>query len=64
MRRTLTYVVLGTVLIVGGIPLLIPNWVDAAKSEWISFASNRTGDFDIYAEQQTILWGRLKQTDN
>ena len=49
MRRTLTYVVLGTALLLLSEGLLFTvNWADAAKSEWISFASNRTGDFDIY----------------
>ena len=48
MKRTPTYAVLGTVLLLSGCLLLIPNWADAAKSEWISFASNRAGDFDIY----------------
>ena len=49
MKRILTYAVLGRVLLLSGCLLLIANWADAAKSEWISFASNRTGNFDIYA---------------
>ena len=48
MKRILSYAVLGTVLLLSGCLLLITNWTDAAKSEWISFASNRTGNFDIY----------------
>ena len=48
MRRTLTYVVLGTALLLSGGLLFTVNWADAANSEWISFTSNRTGNFDIY----------------
>ena len=48
MRRTLTYVVLGTALLLSGGLLFTVNWADAANSEWISFASNRIGNFDIY----------------
>ena len=48
MRRNLTYVVLGTALLLSGGLLFTVNWADAANSEWISFASNRTGNFDIY----------------
>lgn len=48
MKRILTYAVLGRVLLLSGCLLLIDNWADAANSKWISFASNRTGNFDIY----------------
>ena len=48
MKRTPTYVVLGTVLLLSGCLLFIANWVDAAGSERISFASNRSGTLDIY----------------
>ena len=48
MKHTRSYVVLGTVLLLSGCLLFIDNWADAAKSQWISFASNRTGNFDIY----------------
>ena len=48
MKRIPTYVMLGTVLLLSGCLLFIANWANAAKSEWISFASNRTGNFDIY----------------
>lgn len=48
MKYTRSYVVLGTVLLLSGCLLFIDNWADAAKSQWISFASNRTGNFDIY----------------
>ena len=67
MRRTLIYVVLGVVLLLNGrgIPLekdigvkdigrnLSPAWVPEG---FLSVSPT--------AEQQTILWGRLKQTDN
>ena len=48
MKRIPTYVMLVTASLLSGCLLLIPNWADAAKSEWISFSSNRTGNFDIY----------------
>ena len=48
MERTRSYVVLRTVLLLSGCLLFIANWAGAAKSKWISFASNRTGNFDIY----------------
>lgn len=48
MKRTPTYVVLVTMLLLSGCLLFITNWADAARSEWISFASNRSGNFDIY----------------
>ncbi|MXW44008.1 MAG: hypothetical protein F4Z56_04775 [Candidatus Dadabacteria bacterium] len=48
MKRTLTYVVLGTVLLLSGCLLFIANWADAAGSDRISFASNRSGNLDIY----------------
>jgi len=48
MKRIPTYVVLGTVLLLSGCLLFIANWADAAKREWISFTSNRSGNFDIY----------------
>ena len=48
MKRIPTYVMLVTALLLSGCLLFIANWADAAKSEWISFTSNRTGNFDIY----------------
>ena len=42
------YTMLGTVLFLSGGLLLIANWADAAKRDRISFASNHTGNFDIY----------------
>ena len=48
MKCTRSYMILGRVLLLSGCLLFIANWADAAKSEWISFASNRTGNFDIY----------------
>ena len=48
MERTRSYVVLRTVLLLSACLLFIASWADAAKSDWISFASNRTGNFDIY----------------
>ncbi|MCY3721810.1 MAG: amine dehydrogenase large subunit [Candidatus Poribacteria bacterium] len=48
MKRIPTYVVLGMVLLINGSLLFINDWADAAKSEWISFTSNRSGNFDIY----------------
>lgn len=47
MKRTRTYV-FGVVLLVGSGLLFIANSADAARSDRISFASNRTGKFDIY----------------
>ncbi len=44
MKHTRSYVVLGTALLLSGGLLFTVNWADAAKSEWISFASNRTGN--------------------
>ena len=46
--RFIYYTVLVVVLFVGVGLLWIVNSTDAARSEWISFASNRTGNFDIY----------------
>lgn len=48
MKRILTYVVLGTVLLLNGSLLFIDNWADAAGRQWISFASSRSGTLDIY----------------
>lgn len=48
MKRIPTYVMLVTVSLLSGCLLFIANWTDAAGSEWISFASNRRGNFDIY----------------
>lgn len=48
MRRSLTYVVLGTVLLLSGCLLFIDDWSHAAGSDRISFASNRSGNLDIY----------------
>ena len=48
MKRIPTYVVLGMALLLSGCLLVIGNWADAAKREWISFTSNRSGNFDIY----------------
>lgn len=48
MKHTRSYVVLGTVLLLSGCPLFITNCADAAGSEWLSFASNRSGNLDIY----------------
>ena len=48
MKRILTYVVLGTVLLLSGSLLFIDNRADAAGRKWISFASNRLGNLDIY----------------
>lgn len=42
------YTVLAVVLFIGGGLLSITNSADAAGSDRISFASNRTGNFDIY----------------
>ena len=39
---------LGIVSFLGGRLLFIDSWAYAAGSQWISFASNRTGNFDIY----------------
>ncbi len=47
MKRTPTYVVLVTVLLSGCL-LFIGNWTDAAERKWLSFASNRSGNLDIY----------------
>ncbi|MXV85257.1 hypothetical protein F4X88_10185 [Candidatus Poribacteria bacterium] len=48
MKCTRSYVVLGTVLLLSGGLLFITNWADAAGSDRISFASNRSGNLDIY----------------
>ena len=48
MERTRGYVVLGTVLLLSACLLFIDSWADAAGSERISFASNRSGTLDIY----------------
>ena len=48
MERTRGYVVLGTVLLLSACLLFIASWADAAGSERISFASNRSGTLDIY----------------
>ena len=46
--RLVYYTVLGAVLFVGGGLLFINDLADAAGRDRISFASNRTGNFDIY----------------
>jgi len=46
--RLVYYIVLGAVLLIGGGLLSITNSADAAGSDRISFASNSTGNFDIY----------------
>ena len=48
MKRIRTYMVLGTVLLLSGSLLFIDNWANAAGRKWISFASNRFGNLDIY----------------
>ena len=48
MKCTRSYMILGRVLLLSGCLLFIDNWAHAAKSRWISFASDRTGNFDIY----------------
>lgn len=48
MERTRGYVVLGTVLLLSACLLFIDSWADAAGSDRISFASNRSGNLDIY----------------
>lgn len=49
MKGRLAYhTMLGAVLFLSGGLLFIANWADAAKRDRISFASNRTGNFDIY----------------
>ena len=62
MNRTLSYMVLGAVLFVGGGLLFIVNWVDAAGNDRISFVSNRTGHFDIYA--MDVNGERLRNVTN
>ena len=47
-RRLVYYTVLGAVLFIGVGLLSIADWADAAGRDRISFASNRTGNFDIY----------------
>ena len=47
-KRGLASTILGAVLLVGGGLLSIANWADAAGSDRISFASNRTEKLDIY----------------
>ena len=47
MKRTRSYVVLGTALLLSGCLLFTVNWADAVGSERISFASNRIGNFNI-----------------
>ena len=48
MKCIQNYVVFGMTFLLSGCLLLIDNSADAAKSKWISFASDRTGNFDIY----------------
>ena len=48
MKRGLASTILGAVLLVGGGLLFIADWADAAGSDRISFASNRTEKLDIY----------------
>ena len=48
MKHKRSYVVLGTVLLLSGYLLFINNWTHAARNERVSFASSRTGNFDIY----------------
>ena len=48
MKRWFIYLVLGAVLFVGGGLLFIDSWAHAAGSEWISFASDRSGNLEIY----------------
>ena len=48
MKHIPTYVVLVTMLLLSKCLLFTTNWADAAGSERLSFASNRTGTLDIY----------------
>ena len=47
MKHTRSYVVLGMVLLLSGYLLFIDNRAAAAGSDRLSFASNRTGNFNI-----------------
>ncbi len=49
MKDRLIYSILAVVLSLIGDPLFMDNRAHAAENEWISFASDRSGNFEIYS---------------
>ena len=62
MENRRAYTVFVTLMLLSSVLLTINVVAQDIGSEYISFSTNRNGNYDIYVgEKMTTLWGKLKQ---
>ncbi len=62
MENRRAYTVFVTLMLLSRVLLTINVVAQDIGSEYISFSTNRNGNYDIYVgEKMTTLWGKLKQ---